>query len=242
MTVLNVLQSGLYLLMNALLYPVIVLLIGLVIAVLFILGGFVSELVLRRRQAADSDSGSQRLASRVADDLADARFASAAAHIDAYACQQRVDSRLLQDFLQDMACQVKRGRAHLGLRAENALRRQEIQMAALLDKTRFMIRIAPMLGLMGTLIPMGPALVALTQGDLKQMANCLIIAFGTTVAGLAVGALAYVISMVRERWYARDLMEMESILDLMAAHIDAADVTVTGDDAAKAAVLPMPIA
>nr|HML26703.1 MotA/TolQ/ExbB proton channel family protein [Methanomethylovorans sp.] len=44
-------------------------------------------------------------------------------------------------------------------------------MAKRLEQTRIITNIAPMLGLMGTLIPLGPALVALSQGDVVQLAH-----------------------------------------------------------------------
>lgn len=37
---------------------------------------------------------------------------------------------------------------------------------------------------MGTLIPMGPALIGLSGGDIKSMADNPVIAFATTVIGL----------------------------------------------------------
>jgi len=84
-----------------------------------------------------------------------------------------------------------------------------------LEKTRLIARIGPMLGLMGTLIPMGPALIGLSHGDIETLAENLIIAFGTTVVGLLVGAVAYSIAMIRTRWYDRDMDDMEFISEIL---------------------------
>lgn len=55
--------------------------------------------------------------------------------------------------------------------------------------TDIVARVAPMFGLMGTLIPLGPGLIALGQGDTKTLSDSLLIAFDTTVAGLITGAV-----------------------------------------------------
>ena len=72
-----------------------------------------------------------------------------------------------------------------------------------------------MLGLMGTLIPMGPALLALSQGDVMTLANNLIIAFGTTVLGLLIGGIAYMMTEVRNRWYDGDLSDIAYICEML---------------------------
>ena len=66
--------------------------------------------------------------------------------------------------------------------------------------TDIIARVAPMFGLMGTLIPLGPGLIALAQGDTKTLSESLLIAFDTTVAGLISAAVAYVISGIRKGW------------------------------------------
>ena len=79
-------------------------------------------------------------------------------------------SRLMQDFLKDFARLVADGGSdNLETRAEKSLQQYGVRTSEALDKTRVMIRLGPMLGLMGTLIPMGPALLALTKGDLTQI-------------------------------------------------------------------------
>ncbi|OGV63862.1 MAG: hypothetical protein A2283_06425 [Lentisphaerae bacterium RIFOXYA12_FULL_48_11] len=72
-------------------------------------------------------------------------------------------------------------------------------------------RVGPMLGLMGTLIPLGPALNGLASGDTQMMAKNLVVAFTTTVIGVLIGSVAYGIGLVRRTWYARDLCDLEFI-------------------------------
>lgn len=71
---------------------------------------------------------------------------------------------------------------------------------------RLAMKFGPALGLMGTLIPLGPALVGLAAGDLETMARNLQIAFATTVVGLLVSLIAYALCAVRECWMRRDLI------------------------------------
>ena len=84
-----------------------------------------------------------------------------------------------------------------------------------LERTKVMVRLGPMFGLMGTLIPMGPALLALTKGDVDTLANNLIIAFGTTVVGLLVGGVSYVVYTIRRRWYEDDMNDIGYICEVL---------------------------
>ena len=85
--------------------------------------------------------------------------------------------------------------------ALNLIEEAEVVMAKSLEKVDIVTRIGPTLGLMGTLIPMGPGLAALGSGDVTTLANAIIVAFDTTVVGSGSGAVAYVISKIRRRWY-----------------------------------------
>jgi biopolymer transport protein ExbB/TolQ len=80
-----------------------------------------------------------------------------------------------------------------------------------LERTRILVRFGPALGLMGTLIPLSPALEGLAEGNTKQLTSNLRVAFSVTVLGLLIGAIAFTISLVRDRLYAQDLSDMESI-------------------------------
>jgi biopolymer transport protein ExbB/TolQ len=80
-----------------------------------------------------------------------------------------------------------------------------------LERTRMLVRAGPALGLMGTLIPLSPALTGLANGDVKQLTNNLRVAFSVTVLGLLIGAVAFGVSLVRDRLYAQDLSDMEAI-------------------------------
>lgn len=79
--------------------------------------------------------------------------------------------------------------------------------------TDIIARVAPMFGLMGTLIPLGPGLIALGQGDTKTLSDSLLIAFDTTVAGLVAGAVSYVVSGIRKSWYEQYMTALETLME-----------------------------
>jgi len=122
-----------------------------------------------------------------------------------------------------------------------------------LERTRILVRMGPALGLMGTLIPLSPALAALAEGDVQRLTDDLRVAFSVTVAGLLVGMIAFAVSLVRDRLYAQDYSDVEYVLAGLSsvpvhpspkapptgeAKVAATEVAQTG--ATATAVLPQP--
>jgi len=79
-----------------------------------------------------------------------------------------------------------------------------------IERADIIARIGPMLGLMGTLIPLGPGLAALGRGELDTLASAVTVAFDTTVLGLLVGIIGFVLGRLRRRWYDHLLDALES--------------------------------
>ena len=75
------------------------------------------------------------------------------------------------------------------------------------------IRIGPVFGLLGTLIPLGPGIIALGQGDTYTLSQSLLTAFDTTILGLISAAICTVISMIRKRWYTNDMSILETLME-----------------------------
>ena len=75
----------------------------------------------------------------------------------------------------------------------------------LLELPRVATRVAPMLGLVATMIPMGPALKGLSDGDLAQVSDNLTVAFSAVILALIAAAITYWIVAVRRRWLAEEL-------------------------------------
>jgi biopolymer transport protein ExbB/TolQ len=80
-----------------------------------------------------------------------------------------------------------------------------------LERTRVLVRAGPALGLMGTLIPLSPALSGLAHGQVQQLSSNLRVAFSVTVVGLLTGAIAFWVSMVRDRLYSQDVSDLETV-------------------------------
>ena len=91
---------------------------------------------------------------------------------------------------------------------EHLLANYEMEAEKELGRSRTFIKLGPMLGLMGTLIPMGPALVGLAQGDISSMA--------TTVVGLVIAAVGIITLQVKQRWYAREMNDLEYLYKVIS--------------------------
>jgi biopolymer transport protein ExbB/TolQ len=83
------------------------------------------------------------------------------------------------------------------------------------DHLRMLIRIGPGIGLIGTLIPMSTGLAALSQGDMSKLSSELVLAFTTTVVGLAIGTSAYFLYWKRRRWIEHDVRRMEFLTEIL---------------------------
>lgn len=206
MNLLAVLENGLFALGQVLRLPVMVLLWVCVAAVLFMAGGSLMEFVARRRE---------RRGFRVADWLRGGPVLGAdEARLAALPAALR---RLLDDV------RARRGGGgladggleHLLLEREDALRRT-------LTPPRILIRVGPSLGLLGTLIPMGSALAALAAGNLEAMAGQMIVAFTTTIVGLATGTLAFVVATVRNTWTTETIRDQRYLAEQIAAELGGA--------------------
>lgn len=84
-----------------------------------------------------------------------------------------------------------------------------------LSTSKTLSKMGPMLGLMGTLIPMGPALVGLSTGDIASMAYNMQVAFATTVVGLFAAAIGFITQQVKQRWYLQDMTNLEFVAELL---------------------------
>jgi len=209
------LQNIIYLISNALLIPVMALLVGGVALSLFELGRFVYEFIQRRKHPSRIEEIAwifDRENATEAERKSGERLREALKII-----RSKGSSKLVHDFINDLerlSAKIKDERI-LKVQVEKTIQDYEEKVARRTEITRILVRVGPMLGLMGTLIPMGPALLALSQGDVVTLANNLIIAFGTTVLGLLIGGIAYMMTEVRNRWYDKDLSDIAYICEVL---------------------------
>jgi biopolymer transport protein ExbB/TolQ len=85
-----------------------------------------------------------------------------------------------------------------------------------LGRTRLLVRAGPALGLMGTLIPLSPALTGLANGNTAALSTNLRVAFSVTVVGLLIGAVAFGISLARDNMYGQDLSDLEYLAAILS--------------------------
>ncbi len=195
MNLLNLLQGILSILSSAMLYPVMILLVVFFVGTVITTGGFVSEYLERKRQSKNPGEFIESFSAK---------------NIQQSASQEiRKMPLYMQKYFGELVEELKKSKNGSDVRIEYLLQTKEQEMTRSLDKLRLMVRVGPTLGLMGTVIPMGPALSALSQGDLEKLSGNIIIAFTTTVVGLAIGITAYFLSMIKNRWIHEDIKNLE---------------------------------
>jgi biopolymer transport protein ExbB/TolQ len=192
----NIITNILYWISTGLLVPVVVLLVFFFLRALFLIGGFFGQYLTVRRV-------NTRLAQQVHD--------LDASGLDAFAASLPTKGNI------PVVESLRQLLAHRGDAAKVELILSEYEIAAdsSLSLPKVLTKMGPMLGLMGTLIPMGPALVGLASGDIASMAYNMQVAFATTVVGLVTSAIGFVTQQARERWYVRDLSLLEYVAALV---------------------------
>ena len=97
--------------------------------------------------------------------------------------------------------------------ADSLVEKESDHYDSVVKITDVVSKLAPMFGLLGTLIPLGPGLIALGQGDTYVLSTSLLTAFDTTIAGLLAAAVCLVISTIRKRWYSGYMSDLETLAD-----------------------------
>ncbi|MEY2442872.1 MAG: hypothetical protein QOJ46_2298 [bacterium] len=187
---------------GALRVPVLVAALAALLVTLFDLGAFFVELSRRSRRDAPAqlrDASTQARQALAAGDVAGA----------AQALLPRATSAQMAEALTQIVDQV--GERNQTDQMAKVLADFDLQSLRKLERTRMLVRFGPALGLMGTLIPLSPALEGLAKGNVKLLTENLRVAFSVTVLGLLIGAIAFSISLVRDRLYAQDLSDLEYV-------------------------------
>lgn len=186
----NTISDILFIISNGLLIPVIVLLLFLLVKAIVLILGFYTEWQKNRYLSA-------RLQHLVENFNGDTINES---DISLFLSDDSPVVKCLRDMLSHKDDSVY---------CEHSLADYQVDVQQQLSKTRVLIKFGPMLGLMGTLIPMGPALVGLATGDIASMAYNMQVAFATTVVGMLVAGIGLVILQVRQRFYGRSLNALD---------------------------------
>ena len=191
---------------SALQVPVLILALLALAAVIYELGSYVVELRGRsRRQFAALSEGAEKARQAL---LGGDRTVAAAA---VSALPRSPAMRRTLDFI------VAHARTDGGEHQINkALADFDFDAQRRLARTRLLVRAGPALGLMGTLIPLSPALTGLANGNTAALSQNLRIAFSVTVVGLLIGAVAFGLSLSRDRMYGQDLSDLEYLAAIIS--------------------------
>ena len=103
--------------------------------------------------------------------------------------------------------------------ADNLLEQEQAHYDHMIKFTDLASKLGPMLGLLGTLIPLGPGIIALGQGDTYTLSVSLMTAFDTTVAGLCIAAVCMIVSTIRRRWYAAYMADLETLTSCVCERV-----------------------
>ncbi|MDR3063237.1 MAG: MotA/TolQ/ExbB proton channel family protein [Methanobrevibacter sp.] len=196
------LTSALNVISQSLLIPVIVLLLIFVVYAVITLGGLISEYTSRKKVPV----------TKIRDIIDNISTAESSQELLKIIDSAEISS-MQKKILVDLAKRENLNSKQRDALARRLIENEEDKVEKTLEKTDIVTRIGPTLGLMGTLIPMGPGLAALGSGDINTLAQAIIVAFDTTVVGIAAGAVAYVISKIRSRWYDQYLANLDALSD-----------------------------
>ncbi len=189
----DLITNTLYWLSTGLLVPVTILLLFFFVRSLFIVGGFYKENLNRSKFNKSL--------------YADIEIKSASVILEELKSSSVFKSNLA-DYLERINCHQDNKNM-----LDKILGDYEVEADRELGASKLLVKIGPMLGLMGTLIPMGPALVGLATGDVASMASNMQVAFATTVVGIIIGAVGFITLQVKQRWVVEDLNALEYIVE-----------------------------
>lgn len=192
----NYISDILYWISTGLLVPVVVLLIILFLRALLLVGSFFGQYLSIRRTESLLRTELDRLNNENITTLGDRLPSGEKSPV--ITCIRRM-------------LEVRESPAHL----QRLVADYEISADKDLAVSKTLSKMGPMLGLMGTLIPMGPALVGLSTGDISSMAYNMQVAFATTVVGLFAAAIGFITNQVKQRWYVQDLTNLDFLSDLL---------------------------
>ena len=203
------LTSLIHILSESLLTPVIVLLVISIVIVILSFGGLINEYISRKPiKSKDLEDLIRKISFSTNVDQMKKEIANS----DSFDYQEEGLTRIADNY--DIGPDARKALA------SELISAQETSLIKKTNKTDILVRVGPSLGLLGTLIPLGPGLAALGSGDIATLAESLTIAFDTTVTGLTVGALSFLISKYKKQWYESELIDVETVAEAVLETIN----------------------
>lgn len=182
---------------NSLLIPDIILLILFFLRALVLLGGTYNGLMLRRRN-------NQRF-NHLIKDLTPDGIENLKESLP-----QKTDSLYVR-YLKDM---LDNGKGHEDY-TDYLITQYETETVKEVNLSRLLAKLGPVLGLIGTLISMSPALVGLSTGDISGMAYNMQVVFAATVVGLVISAVGLFTLQLKQRWFAQDVNNLDYVARIL---------------------------
>lgn len=198
----EILTGSLDVISQSLTIPVLIILLVIVIISIITLGGVIAEYTSRRKVPVGT----------IRDIIYDINAAGSIDELKNVISGAKIP-KAQKKALMEIASSQSLGKDSREALARKLFEFEEEKTMDNLQKTDIITRIGPTLGLMGTLIPMGPGLAALGAGDINTLASSLTVAFNTTIVGIGSGALCYVIGKIRSKWYDRYLSDLDALID-----------------------------
>jgi biopolymer transport protein ExbB/TolQ len=192
----EIISKSLFWVANSLLIPDIILLLILFGRSLLLAGSFYNQMMVKRRNDALFGFKIKSLTAGSLGELA--------------ALLPERDNSLFVKYLRDLLVSPP-SEAY----ADYLLSNLENEADKDLSLSKLLAKMGPVLGLIGTLIAMSPALVGLSTGDISGMAYNMQVVFATTVVGLVVSAVGLVTLQFKQRWYAKDLYNLEYVARIL---------------------------
>ena len=189
--------------------PVLVILLVIVVISIITLGGAIAEYTSRRKVPVKT----------IRDLIYDINRAVSVEDLKNIISNAKIP-KAQRKVLTEIASSQELGDSSREALARKLFEYEEEKTMSSLQKTDIITRIGPTLGLMGTLIPMGPGLAALGAGDINTLASSLTVAFNTTIVGIGSGALCYFIGKIRSGWYDRYLSDLDALIDAVLDYMN----------------------
>ena len=186
---------------SALQVPVVVLLIVLALAMVVVVGMLVAEFFTERRYFTLS-------VPHLVDDIRASDDPAAVIRESGMLKRQK-------NALYELLKHPKASAADRESMAVNIVAQEQAIFDNRVKVTDFISKVAPMLGLMGTLIPLGPGIIAIGSGDTALLSESLLIAFDTTILGLVIAAVSLLVSTIRKAWYVKYNAAFEAACEIV---------------------------
>lgn len=183
--------------------PVVIILLVLMVATVMVVGSFCCEYVLEHRKLREDipnliEKINHTKSAQVGEMLVNARLLPR---------QKKVLKQLID--AADMDAETRETYAVQMLFEEEEHYQKNLRWPQTISK------LGPMFGLLGTLVPLGPGLMALGQGNTELLSQSLLVAFDTTAAGVVIAAIAMVVAQIRKQWYRKYTQALESIMGVV---------------------------